>query len=95
MSDRPAGRPASRASARKRAYTAHGTNDGTSTQRHVSPADGPPRPSRPRSAPRTGTLGGSNRFPYSYAAALHSAYSASRTETPRSSASGMKCEYVL
>ncbi len=39
MSDRPAGRPVpplARASARKRAYAAYGTNDGTSTERRVS-----------------------------------------------------------
>ena len=36
MSDRPEGRPVpspARASARKRAYTDHGTNDGTNTER--------------------------------------------------------------
>jgi len=39
VSDRPAGRPVpppARASARKRAYTDGGTNDGTSTERCIS-----------------------------------------------------------
>ena len=38
MSDRPDGRPVpplARASARKRAYTGNGTNDGTSTERDI------------------------------------------------------------
>ena len=47
MSDRPVP-PLARASARKRAYTGNGTDDGTSTER--------------RTTPRTGTLGGSNRM---------------------------------
>jgi excisionase family DNA binding protein len=43
MSDRPADRPVpplARASARKRAYTDDGTNNGTSTQRHVGTLGG-------------------------------------------------------
>jgi len=40
VSDRPVGRPVpplARASARKRAYTDNGTDDGTSTERVISP----------------------------------------------------------
>ena len=51
MSDRPADRPVpplTRASARKRAYTADGTNDGTNAERHTNSADESPRPSRSR-----------------------------------------------
>ena len=43
MSDRPADRPVpplARASARKRAYTPHGTYDGTSTQRRTGTLGG-------------------------------------------------------
>ena len=49
MSDRPAGRPVpplARTSARKRANTADGTNDETSTERHPRSARESPRRSR-------------------------------------------------
>ena len=63
MSDRPADRPVPplvRASARKRAYTADGTNDETNAERRAS---GRGKQAMRRGAgPRTGTLGGSNRM---------------------------------
>ena len=54
MSDRPAGRPVpplARASARKRAYTGNGTNDGTSTERDI-PAQQPAMSDEEREAIR-------------------------------------------
>ena len=54
MSDRPDGRPVpplARASARKRAYTGNGTNDGTSTQRRT-PAPQPAMSDQEREAIR-------------------------------------------
>jgi excisionase family DNA binding protein len=63
MSDRPADRrvpPLARASARKRAYTADGTNDGTNAERGTSGRG--QHAARSGARPRTGTLGGSNRM---------------------------------
>jgi excisionase family DNA binding protein len=63
VSDRPAGRPVpplACASARKRAYTADGTNDGTSAERHPGSADEPPRPSRPEGGEDTTKTPSSN-----------------------------------
>jgi excisionase family DNA binding protein len=63
MSDRPEVRPVPplpRASARKRAYTADGTDDGTSTERGASERG--QRTARNRARPQTGTLGGSNKM---------------------------------
>ena len=63
MSDRPEVRPVpplARASARKRAYTADGTDDGTSTERGASERG--QRAARSRARPQTGTLGGSNKM---------------------------------
>ena len=51
MSDRPAGRPVppvARVSARKRAYTADGTNDETSAERHPHSASESPRRAQTR-----------------------------------------------
>jgi excisionase family DNA binding protein len=51
MSDRPAGRPVpplARASARKRAYTADGTNDETSAERHPRSAGESSHRAQPR-----------------------------------------------
>jgi len=63
VSDRPADRPIpplTRASARKRAYTADGTDNGTNTERTAPQR----RQQAARSAarPRKGTLGGSNKM---------------------------------
>jgi excisionase family DNA binding protein len=63
VSDRPEVRPvppSARASARKRAYTADGTDDGTSTERSASGRG--QQAARSRARPGTGTLGGSNRM---------------------------------
>ena len=63
MSDRPADRPVpplARASARKRAYTADGTNDETNAERRASGRG--QQATRRGARPRTGTLGGSNRM---------------------------------
>ncbi len=63
MSDHPADRPVpplARASARKRAYTADGTNDRTSAERNASGRS--QHAARSGTRPRTGTLGGSNRM---------------------------------
>ncbi len=63
MSDRPADRPVpplARASARKRAYTDNGTNDGTNAERSASRPD--QQVTRSPAKPCTGTLGGSNRM---------------------------------
>ena len=63
MSDRPADRPVpplARASARKRAYTADGTNDGTNAER--GRAGRGQQATRGGARPRAGTLGGSNRM---------------------------------
>ena len=63
MSDRPADRPVpplARASARKRAYTADGTNDGTNAERGT--AGRGQHATRGGARPRAGTLGGSNRM---------------------------------
>jgi excisionase family DNA binding protein len=63
VSDRPEVRPVPplvHASARKRAYAADGTDDGTSTQ-GGAPGRGQ-RAARSRARPRTGTLGGSNKM---------------------------------
>ena len=59
MSDRPAGRPVpplARASARKRAYTGNGTNDGTSTERDI-PAQQPAMSDEEREAIRRSRRG--------------------------------------
>ena len=63
MSDRPADRPVpplARASARKRAYTADGTDNGTNAERGASGRG--QQAARSGARPRTGTLGGSNRM---------------------------------
>lgn len=63
MSDRPADRPvppSARASARKRAYTADGTDNGTNTERAVPGRR--QQAARGAGRPRTGTLGGSNKM---------------------------------
>ncbi len=63
MSDRPADRPVpplARASARKRAYTANGTNDETNAERDASGRG--QHATRSGGRRRTGTLGGSNKM---------------------------------
>ena len=63
MSDRPADRPVpplARASARKRAYAAGGTNEGTNAERGA--AGRGQHATRGTARPRAGTLGGSNRM---------------------------------
>jgi len=63
VSDRPADRPVpplARASARKRVYTADGTNDGTNAERRAMGRG--QHAAHAGARPRTGTLGGSNRM---------------------------------
>jgi excisionase family DNA binding protein len=63
VSDRPADRPVpplARASARKRAYTAGGTDKGTNTERAALGRS--QQASRGAGRPRIGTLGGSNKM---------------------------------